>query len=339
MGTMQVDFAFHRLGQGPHGSTMAVVSSVSHCMQCLGIHPSTTTKIRAFARHRWQGDPRPAGITPACTRACQLAGARSCAMLAAHGHRLLVVIVNGCLLLVDWSRPLGAGGPDAPLALLTGTILKRGIRPGATFQMTTTPGEALLVDSATRSGYLVNLAQSTAQPLDLAHIPLPLFEDDVAARSFMNGDVFRFDVPESVPPSSLASPFRNLPAGGPLTVFCNPRKGTATVFREACKPEAYHGPDFENLINPQRLMIHGRRALSLHEDFLVCHEYPFGGGRSKRAAFAFALRLPSPGGRLCPTADAPLDLDHCRVALDGRWAVRVNLLLGQTVDGCASPTS
>lgn len=165
------------------------------------------------------------------------------------------------------------------------------------------------MDSATRSGYLVNLAQSTAQPLDLAHvrdpplslfflpvahlgawpcaalwaspraqalnpaargalccfhpthagvpalraipetprrriffiqIPLPLFEDDVAARSFMNGDVFRFDVPESVPPSSLASPFRNLPAGGPLTVFCNPRKGTATVFREACKPEAYH---------------------------------------------------------------------------------------------------
>ncbi|KCV67963.1 hypothetical protein H696_05421 [Fonticula alba] len=88
----------------------------------------------------------------------------------------------------------------------------------------------------------------------------------------------------------------------------------------------------EALLASRRVLVSGQRVLSLHDNFLLCHEYPFGEEQCRPAAFVFALQLPLFPATLSFTADFLPAQDTCRVLIDGQWSIVVDLARGRPVD-------
>ncbi|KCV68771.1 hypothetical protein, variant [Fonticula alba] len=336
-GNMVAKLRFGATGPDAGSLTALSVFQVESCLAGAGVSPEAGYRAQNALRGRGENGFRNVVPSPArglCPPACPCASLRLPKQVSAHHNRVLVVR-HGRLLLAEFPMPVATLGVSAPPACRAHeSILMEGLPDGAWLELTVTPGLVLLVDPSRRCGHYIDLGRPLSRFSLFRKIALPLFEDSVVSGSYQfsrtvtlvaPGGLNSLTVSEGANVNILtrfAEPMAMMPFRSNQGTLCRPRANAPEVFRIEVE-------GFGDMVPAGRLMLGSKRALSLHENFLVCHEYVLGTESFRLAGFSFALQLGSSGiagpGRLSLQQASPPQDGRLCVVIDGQWAMDVDL--------------
>ncbi|KCV67410.1 hypothetical protein H696_06165 [Fonticula alba] len=330
-GSFTAQVAFHSLGQGAREITLPDVPVADQCIGCLGFSPHIQTQLWSLALEKRQGNLRSLGLACKSLLSCYLSRNILLRRLFAHEDKLLLIL-HGCLILAQFPQPLSTLCPGTLDGPIPEVVLLQGLSLEAHFEPLATRGTVLLVDPDQRTGYSIDMNHPLSKFSIFPQVPLPRFENTAANWSFFSRDAFCFIAPKTSAIFSLSSmnSLAQITTGSDMA-FLFAGKGTLKSVHLGGPTQTHQALGFGGLADPKRLMVLGRRFLSLHENYLVCHEYHLGLEDFRPASFSFALRLAAQAGNLSLEPAVPPADDRCRVVVDNQWAIVVDLALARVL--------